>query len=65
MQDRKAPDLQNLLQRTVGPYIRVITHRSSNVSFRSRAEEVADREGEKVPLAEVACTVTAIRPGSW
>jgi hypothetical protein len=34
--------------RYVGP-LRVITHRSPNVSFQTSADQVADREGEKVP----------------
>jgi len=30
-----------------------ITHRSANVSFRSRADQVADREGENVPIRDL------------
>jgi hypothetical protein len=43
-----------------------MTHRSSNVSFRSRADQVADREGEKVPIAViVAPSATCGRLHQW
>jgi hypothetical protein len=53
VQFKQAPSGLVALRYAFAIHARVITHRSPNDSFRTRAGQVADREGEKCPLRDI------------